>query len=183
MKVEFYPSIEDYAHITKRAQERYKFPRSSQYAWQLFILTHIGAFAVFLWIYDLLLFAALLVAIDFVLVLFMVPMLIKHDYQSYFRAVYGNLDSKTIEVELTDEGIWSRSEGNATFYAWEDVTDIEETRNALFFWLRNTGIAVRKTGFPTEQEKNNFLEFARSRIGGSRLSTKGPTKQADWPEH
>jgi hypothetical protein len=75
-----------------------------------------------------------------------------------------DFEDEIVRVELNEEGIICRARGNMSFHAWRNVKRVEEAGEAIYFFLAGSGLAVRKNGFAYDQQKDEFLDFARNHI-------------------
>jgi hypothetical protein len=67
-----------------------------------------------------------------------------------------------VEAEISDAGLTFRQDGETVTTAWSRIEKIEETDDAIYFQRRGNLIsAVRKRGFASDTEKEEFLATAR----------------------
>jgi hypothetical protein len=164
VKVSFYPSTDDYAHIAEQINKSAKFPKTSQYALFAFLSLNLMGLPLTLWYFDLV-FAGMAVFLASLIFAFLfLPALLKADYRNYYRSMFTSMENEVAEVELTDEGIWCRHSGDHSFHNWKNIKRIEESKQAIFFFFENNGLAVNKTGFGYDAEKDRFLTFAKSHV-------------------
>ena len=164
LKVRFYPTTDDLAYITQKIHNSRKLGTRSQLALQGFLVTNLVALpAIFLFL-DAWLIGLAALAINALFVIGFLPALLTSDYRTYFREMFGSIEDDIVEVELTDEGIWCRHSGNISFFPWANITLVEETKQAIYFFYEHNGMAVAKTGFAYDEEKDRFLAFAKTRV-------------------
>lgn len=163
--VEFHPSLDDYVAVMhKRSQEHATLPVLAKFCLQAFLgVNAIGLPAILLFFnYPLLAIAS--IALNLAFAIFFLPAVFKSDYRRYFRSVYGpDFDNELIAVELTDDGVWCRHRGDASFFSWRSVRAIEENSDAILIHFQASSLPVRKSGFPYVEQERSFIEFARAR--------------------
>jgi hypothetical protein len=81
-----------------------------------------------------------------------------------------------VEVEVTETNIIVKQMGNQTTYEWRNVKSIEEREDSIDVFLRDGGgIAVRKRGFGSNQETEEFLRLCKNSVELSNgMSTQPP---------
>ena len=163
-KVTFYPSVDDIAYAAQKVNKSYKFPAHAQYAMLAFLALNMLGLPFALWYFGQPFIALGVLVLSAIFAGVFVPALITADYQHYFNAMYGNLEDELCEVELTSEGVTCRHQSDQAFYAWNSVKEIEETKTAIHFVMRNSALTVTKSGFSYDEEKNRFLEYAKARV-------------------
>lgn len=84
------------------------------------------------------------------------------------QAMYGR-DSIPIEFEITEEGISCKQLFSKITYLWEAVAKIEETDQAVYFYIKDKNVvSVRKRGFESDEQAreftvlmNNYFDFPK----------------------
>ena len=169
--VEFYPSIDDLVHITQATRKAYKLPFVSQYALQIFLFINMIGCPTILWFFGWFLAGLLVLALNLGIAGLFIPAIAKADYRRFFTTLYGNFENEIVRVELSERGFGSSHLGDSSFHLWKNVKRVEETSDSIFFYLANgRGIAVRKSGFAYDQQKNEFLAFARQKLKALQLN-------------
>jgi YcxB-like protein len=168
--VEFYPSIDDYVYIARQVNRSNAFSSWTKFTLQaFFVVNAIGLPAVLLY-FGYLFPSIAIFTLNIFFASFFLPAITKFDYRRFFRSIYGNLENELVRVELTNEGVFCRHLSDVSFHSWRSITAIEETEESIFFHLRGTAIIARKSGFPYEDQKKQFLEFGRNHQRGARES-------------
>ena len=164
LKVSFYPTTDDLAYVVEKINKSYRLPSRAQYALQIYLAVNLVGLPLVLWNYDAVLagLAVFLINLGFALVF--LPAIIRSDYRRYFRVMYGGIENEIVEVELTDEGVWCRHSGDSSFHAWKNIKLLEETKQSIYFFFDKNGMAVSKTGFAYDDEKDRFLTFAKKHV-------------------
>ena len=162
--VEFYPSINDLVHITRTNQKAYKLTSYGKSALLGFLLLNAAGMPAVLFYFDRLAAAFLVCALNIVFSIFALPKILTTDYRRFFKTLHVDFENEVARVELNDEGVICRARGNMSFHAWRNVKRIEESAEAIYFFLAGSGFAVRKNGFAYDQQKDEFLNFARSHL-------------------
>jgi hypothetical protein len=170
LTVEFYPSIEDFVHISHTNAKKYTLPSLTKVGLQaFFVLNCVGLPALLIYA-DLFGAAFAVFAINIALAVFLLPNLVKTDYRRYYRAFFGNLENEVVRVELHATGIACKHLADSSFYAWKNFTYVEETKDSIILYMTGgRGLAVRKSGFAYDDERAEFLTFARERIPAQQL--------------
>jgi hypothetical protein len=169
--VEFYPSIDDLVHITQATRKTYKLPFVSQYALQTFLFINMIGFPATLWFFGWFLAGLLVLALNLGIAGLFIPAIVKADYRRFFTTLYGNFENEIVRVEISERGLGSSHLGDSSFHLWKNVKRIEESSDSIFFYLANgRGIAVRKSGFAYDLQKNEFLGFARQQLKSLQLN-------------
>jgi len=169
--VEFYPSIDDLVHITQATRKSYKLPFVSQYALQIFLFINMIGFPATLWFFGWFLAGLLVLALNLGIAGLFIPTILKADYRRFFATLYGNFENEIVRVEVSERGLGSTHLGDSSFHLWKNVKRIEETQESIFFYFANgRGIAVRKSGFAYDKQKNEFLGFARQQLKALQLN-------------
>lgn len=164
LKVSFYPSTDDYAYIAQKVNSTYKFPSRAQYALQAFLLLNMIGLPAVLWYFDQLLAGLAAFVISSLFAILFLPAILRLDYRHYFSSLFGDIENELAEVELTDEGIWCRHSESSSFNSWKKIKRLEEHKQSIFFFFDHNGIAVAKSGFAYDDEKNRFLTFAKQHV-------------------
>ena len=162
--VEFYPSVDDYVHITAHVTRQLKSPLTIQYAYQVILFINAIGFPAFLWFGNYYLWGFLILAVNLAALAWLIPWFTRDSYREYYKQVIGPRENEIARTELDSEGIRYYSERGDTFLRWRYVTEIEETDDAIFFYFLGNGFAVRKNGFAYREEQEAFVAFARSNL-------------------
>jgi hypothetical protein len=164
LKVSFYPNTDDLAHISEKINRAYKSGGISVYALQAFIVLNLTGIPAVLWFFDAFLLGFAAFVINAAYLLAVLPALRRQDYRTYFRTMFSSIENHLVEVELTDEGVCCRYDDDTSFHAWKSITLLEETKHGIYFFFEHNGLAVAKTGFAYDDEKDRFLAFAKSHV-------------------
>lgn len=164
LKVSFYPSTDDYAYIAQKVNSAYKFPARAQYALNAFLLLNMIGLPAVLWYFDQLLAGLAAFIISSLFAIVFLPAILQLDYRQYFSSLFGDIENELAEVELTNEGIWCRHSESSSFNSWKKIKRLEEHKQSIFFFFDHNGIAVAKSGFAYDDEKNRFLTFAKQHV-------------------
>ena len=68
------------------------------------------------------------------------------------------------EIELRSEGLWVRQLNKQIIYEWKWVKSIEEAGAAVMVIGQDCSVAIRNRAFNTSDERNRFIELARSHL-------------------
>lgn len=161
--VEFYPSIDDYVYIATKFGNTSEKP-ISLYFYQAFLLVNCIGLPAFL-IFSGYVFTGLVVfVLDFVALAFIIPKVNKDTSRSYFEKTYGAREQRRAQVDLFDHGLLYTADKCYSFWTWEKIEAIEETAEAIIFYLEGNGVSVRKSGFAYGEQSKLFLDFSRDRF-------------------
>ena len=164
LKVAFYPTTDDLAYIVEKINKSYKLPSQAQYALQAFLTVNLVGLPLVLWYYDAFVIAIGVFVLNAIFGAVFLPAVVRSDYRRYFRVMFGKIEDDIVEVELTDDGLWCRHAGDSSFHAWKNVKLLEETKNSIYFFFEHKGMAVAKSGFAYDEEKDRFLTFAKQHV-------------------
>lgn len=164
LTVSFYPSTDDYAHIAEQVNKSGKLPVRSQYALIAFLVLNLMGLPLTLWYFELFIFGMAVFLLSLIFAMLFLPALIKVDYRNYYRSMFASMENEVAEVELTGDGIWCRHSGDFSFHSWKNIKRIEESRESIYFFCEHNGMAVNKTGFAFDAEKDRFLTFAKRHV-------------------
>lgn len=164
VKISFYPETDDLAYVAEQVNKSYKFPKRAAYTFQAFLfLNFIGLPAVLLY-FELVIAALVVFALNLLFAIVFTPTILRADYRRYFRSMFQSIENELAEVELTDNGVWCRHADCMSFYSWNKIKRLEETKQSIYFFFEHTGLAVTKSGFAYDEEKNRFLAFAKRHV-------------------
>lgn len=170
LKVSFYPNTDDLAHISERINRSYRLPSKANQALQAFVVFNLVGMPAVLWFFDAFFVGIAIFLVNVVVALALLPALRRVDYRQYFRAMFSNIEDDLVEVELTDEGVWCRRADDHSFHSWKSIKLLEETKDAIYFFFEHNGIAVAKTGFAYDEEKDLFLGKAKQHVRNFEIS-------------
>ena len=163
-RIEFYPSIEDFVHVSARINDSAYKPAASSYLFYTFLLMNGIVFPVYLFLSDQFLAGVAVFVLNLAALLFLMPKVNPDAYRKYYESLYGDRDEHIATVELTQDGIGYSSDDAEMFWYWGRIKSIEETDNSIFFFDKCNGFGVRKNGFPYREQEIAFIDFARERI-------------------
>ena len=164
IKVSFYPVTDDYAYIAEQVNKAYKFPTRAQYSLQAFLALNAVGLPVVLWYFDQFVVGIAVFILNMLFSILFLPAILRSDYRHYFRSLFGDIENEVVEVELTDDGVWCRHSDANSFHAWTKVLRLEESKSSIYLFLDHSGIAVAKSGFGYDDDKNRFLSFAKQHV-------------------
>jgi hypothetical protein len=168
LKVSYYPDIDEMAYAIERNTRRYKLPSIAQYGMFAFLFLNIGGLPLALFTLG---FGPLAVAVliaNCIFAIFILPRLLKTDYKRYIRTFYGDIENRLAEIELTQEGLWSRLDGDFTFFRWETVREVEDTETAIHLYLGPVSLSIPSSAFPYREQQTEFARFAYSRSSAAK---------------
>jgi hypothetical protein len=67
----------------------------------------------------------------------------------------------TCEIELRQEGAWSRSRGVEVLFGWPELRFVEDAGDAIELHFRGGFVMAHNRAFPTTADRARFLETAR----------------------
>lgn len=164
IKVSFYPTTDDLAYVVEKINKSYRLPSHAQYALQTYLAVNLVGLPFVLWYYEALLAGVAVLLVNLAFAVVFLPAIIRSDYRRYFRVMFGGIENEVVEVELTDDGVWCRHAGDSSFHAWKNIKLLEETKQSVYFFFEHNGMAVSKTGFAYDEEKDRFLAFAKQHV-------------------
>jgi hypothetical protein len=168
--VQFYPSLEDQVYIASRIGGSVPVSTLTGYAYYIFLFLNVIVFPAFLWMNNYFITGIAVLALNVLALVFIIPRVNSDGYRKYYQHLYANRENKVARVVLNSEGATYESDGGMSFWPWRRIESIEETEEAIYFFFDGNGFAVRKTGFPYQEEANVFTEYARRNL---ELARKG----------
>jgi len=161
MKVTFEATVDDFIDVTLRSV-----PRGGVYYFNLLftaLVVGVAYAAIGYWFFSQRWIAAV---IGFVIG---VVMMVVYNYNARTRKLREYYQERKlvngpvkIEVEIGEDGLTFRQDGDTVTTAWSNIEKIDETDDAIYFQRRgNIFSAVRKRGFASDLEKEEFLILAK----------------------
>ena len=162
--VEFYPSLDDFVHISLRIGEKANHSALSTRAYQFFLVTNAIGFPAFLMFREHFIVGLLVFALNLVLLIFIIPRVNSDSATKYYRNLIGDRENRIARVDLSDGGIRYSSDEGYSFWPWTKISSIEETETSIYFYFDGNGVGIQKSGFPYMDEQVSFIDFARSQV-------------------
>lgn len=162
--VEFYPTVDDQVYVSLRINDAVNPKAITTYAYQAFLFINGIAFPAFLLFSDYRLAAAVVFVFNVAALLFMLPRANSDHFRVYYEQIIGDREKFPVRVELTTEGVNTSSEGGTSFWPWRKIRGIEETKEAIYFFIDGNGFGVQKSGFAYREDERAFFEFAQEQV-------------------
>lgn len=162
IKVSYYPDIDEMAYALERNSRRYKLPPFAQFGLFAFLFLNMAGLPFVMFVFDMVMLSITLLAANIIFGVFVLPRLLKTDYKRYVRTYFGDIENWLAEVELTEEGIWSRQEGDFSFHRWEHVHEIEDTGSAVHLYIGPASLSIPSSAFAYREQQTEFAKFAYS---------------------
>jgi len=156
------------AYALERNSRRYKLPPFAQFGLLAFLFLNMAGLPFVLFTFDMVLLSLAVLTANVVFGVFILPKLLKTDYKRYVRTYFGDIENWLSEVELTDEGIWSRQNGDFSFHRWEHVHEIEDTSSAVHLYIGPASLSIPSSAFAYREQQTEFASFAYSQIAAAR---------------
>ncbi|MBK9165189.1 MAG: YcxB family protein [Acidobacteria bacterium] len=169
--VEFYPKVDDHVYVSLRINTAVKPRAATNYAFQAFLFINAIAFPAFLLFSGHVVAAAIVFAINFVAFTFILPRANTDHHRDYYQQLFGDREKFPARVEISAEGVAYTSEGGTSFWPWRKIRSIEETNEAIYFFIDGNGFGVQKSGFAYREEERAFYEFALEQVRAHRRRT------------
>jgi YcxB-like protein len=170
VKITFTPAVEDYVYISRCINGAVAYSRAALYLYKLFLFLNVICFPAYLVFNGHAVIGFLVFAASASAFIFILPESEKREFRKFYDTLVPEMHERQCEVGLTENGIATRYNGNETLIGWNNVKSIQETREAIYFFSATTGIAVRKSAFEGDNNKNTFLDHARSFAKASKNS-------------
>ena len=170
LKVSYYPDVDAMAYAIERNSKRYKLPSIAQFGMFAFLFLNIGGLPLALFSLG---FGALALAVlisNCIFAVFILPRLLKTDYKRYIKTFYGDIENRLAEIELTRDGLWSRLDGDFTFFRWETVREVEDTDTAVHLYLGASSLSIPSSAFAYREQQKDFARFAYSHAKAARAA-------------
>lgn len=162
--VEFYPTVDDQVYVSLRINDAVKPKAITTYAYQAFLFINAIAFPAFLLFSEYLIASVVVFVFNVAALLIMFPRANSDHFRVYYEQIVGDREKFPIRVELTTEGVNSTSEGGTSFWPWRKIRSIEETKEAIYFFIDGNGFGVQKNGFAYREDERAFFEFAQEQL-------------------
>lgn len=160
MKVRFQPSVDDYLYISSKIST-VDYDRSfGQYAYNTFLIINTIGFPGFLIYSGHALAGVVVFGVNLGLYLFGIAGINEKLQKKYYERVMLAVEDAPVEVELSPDGITRSCGGDTSTIAWKNISEIEEGEASIYFLFQGGAVAVRKSGFAGEAEKNSFVRLA-----------------------
>src|SRR5882724_1061273 len=79
----------------------------------------------------------------------------------------------TCDVELSDSGVHTNSNGTQIIYAWANVNEIKETEDSVDIYFEKGGlVVVRNRAFTSPADRERFIELAKQYSDAARKSSE-----------
>ena len=172
MRVQFTYTQDDMVDASKRFLARSKVVRS--WGWQ-----GVASIAFLAWLLAFLMFfgtplkGALIGLIAAAVCALIYPGIHKRTIEKRLRKLckekFGDTNVFTCEVELRPTGLWTQANNTQTISEWEMVEEILETEDSVdIFTRQGGGVVVRNRAFKSADEKQQFIDLARSYLESGR---------------
>lgn len=162
--VEFYPTVDDQVYVSLQINNAVKPKAATNYAFQAFLFINAIAFPAYLLFSGYVVATAIVFAINFVAFTFILPRANTDHHRDYYQQLFGDREKYPARVELTTEGVNYSAEGGTSFWPWRKIRGIEETNEAIYFFIDGNGFGVQKSGFAYREEERAFFEFAQEQM-------------------
>lgn len=162
--VEFYPTVDDQVYVSLRINDAVNPKAITTYAYQAFLFINAIAFPAFLLFSGYPLAAAVLFVLNVAAVTLIIPRASSDNLRAYYEQIIGDREKFPARIELTPEGVNYSAEGGTSFWPWRKIRAIEETDDAIYFFIDGNGFGVQKSGFAYREEERAFFEFAQEQV-------------------
>jgi len=88
-----------------------------------------------------------------------------------FREQLGDRTTWRCEIELRNEGVWSRDHGVEFVFPWSDSTEILSSDAGVELRFRTGFIVARSRAFETAEDRQSFLAEAKALVQANQSST------------
>jgi hypothetical protein len=167
-RVTFVPSEEDYVHIAASINAAQPGSLAFTYLYWVFLFLNLICFPAYLLFQGYLLPAFIVFIIGGIFVIFLLPESERKTYRKFYRDLARD-EQTELEVELLEKGIRCARDGDESLIAWKNITDIQESGDSIYFFVKQSGIPVSKTAFGSEEQEKSFVNFARERVRSAKL--------------
>ena len=164
LKVSYYPDIDAMAYAIERNGRQHKLPMIAQYGLFTFLFLNIGGLPLALYTLGFGLLGLAVLISNFLFGMFILPRLLKTDYKRYIKTFYGDIENRLAEIELTPDGLWSRLDGDFTFFRWETVREVEDTETAVHLYLGPVSLSIPSSAFAYREQQREFAKFAHRQM-------------------
>jgi hypothetical protein len=169
MRVQFEATIADFAEASFHAWRRENSfsQRFLPYIYGALLLAGIASVPVFMFLPKQLWIGIVEFALISVVCLWLYRPITENYYKKLCsdasRKYMGNRNSTKVEIELLEKGLRWISKGDEYIFAWQNISKIEEAKDAIYFFRKDAGaVAVPKHALISAEQTARFLAFANS---------------------
>jgi hypothetical protein len=167
-RVTFVPLKEDYVHIASCVTAAQPRSLAKNYLYRTFLFLNLICFPAYLLFRGYLVSAFAVFIAGGIFVIFLLPESEKKAYRHFYKDLFENRGAE-FEVELFEKGLWCAYNGNESLIAWKNITGIQEGPDSIYFFIKHSGVPVRKEAFESEEHKNYFVNSAREHVRSTKL--------------
>lgn len=161
IKVTFIPVKDDYIHISRVISTSITDSRSVNYLYRAFLVLNAIGFPAYLIFAGYPMLGLAIFTANVLAFIILIPSNEKKKEQQFYDKLFKHIGDHPLEIELTANGIMARSDDDEGLIAWKNIVSIQESREVIYFFSRSKGMAVRKSGFGSDEQQAAFLETAR----------------------
>ncbi len=161
--VEFYPSVDDQVYVSLRINDAVRPKVGTTYAYQAFLFINAIAFPAFLLFSEYVIAAAVVFSFNVAALLIMLPRVNADHFRVYYEQLFGDRGKFSARVDLTPLGVNYSSDDGTSVWPWQKIRGIEETAEAIYFFIDGNGFGVQKSGFAYREDERAFFKFAQER--------------------
>lgn len=161
IKVTFIPVREDYIYVSRAITSSISNSRPTNYLYRAFLILNAVCFPAYLIFTGYPIAGLSIFAANVIIFLFLVPLGERKKDEKFYDKLYKDIGDHPVEIELTAEGISVRSDGDDGLIAWKNISNIQESRETVYFFATSTGMPVRKSAFESEEQQAEFMDTAR----------------------
>lgn len=88
--------------------------------------------------------------------------MLRRRIRSFLRTHLGPEQEWVCEIELREDGTWSRGQGVELTFPWNELTAVEDLSDGVLLRFRPGVIFARNRAFATPDERQRFLDRARA---------------------
>lgn len=160
MKVRFRPSVDDYLYVASKIN-RADYDRSfHRYLYIAFLSINTIGFPAFLIYTDHEWLGLIVFGINLSLYLFGIAGVNEKMLTKFYHRAMDGSDDAMVVVEVLPDRLVRECDGDTTMLAWKNISDIKETESSIYFMFRGGAVAVRRSGFADDSEKEIFVALA-----------------------
>ena len=96
---------------------------------------------------------------------------VRHYYRRIAKEMYGGVEQVHWEFELRKDALWTKSAHAEVSFPWVRLTRVNDTQGSIELWFDPGLAVVRDRAFPTEKDRERFLDAVKNYVLRERPGT------------
>lgn len=165
MKVITKYSVEDCIFIANFINQKNNIRENGWYQlYTYYFYINCFAFSAFLLFLEYYLAGFILFLANLFFFMFISDKINKESQKSFYLNFFAGDKFKETEIELLESGVSCKSIDGNSFLPWQNILEIVETPQSIYFFTKSNGLTITKDSFEFESNMHEFLIFAKARV-------------------